>query len=295
MQPHYFAAFLEQMGHSVREAHGAYWYNVFSRAWLCFPLETQMNPANIDPSQIMDHRGVMARYCCSIQDGVSSFRQVVADQNYGLASLDPKARNKTRQGLQNCTCGPEDARKMATEGIELHAQTLRRQGRKVTPEYESHWRKYFAALADCPAATVWAARYQGALASFLISFRIGSVENIHIVRSSEELLKYRPNNAMLFTFLQQAFSHPETTEVCIGIQSLQAGMDSLDLFKRGMGFEEREIGQRIELRPTLRLVLPPGVAEVAGKAVGFVKNEYAARLAGALSLYANQPTIRRSA
>lgn len=295
MQPHHYAAFLERMGHSVREAHGVHWYNVFSRAWICFPLETELAPATIDLSAVMDHRGVMARYCCSLENGVSSFRQIVADRNYGLSSLDPKARNKTRQGLENCTCGPEDAREIATDGMRLHTQTLRRQGRKIADNYETHWRKYFDAVAECPAATVWAARFNGALASFLISFRIGSVENICIVRSSEELLKFRPNNAMLFTFLQQALTQHDTTEVCIGLQSLQNGMNSLDSFKRGMGFEERAIGQRIELRATLGLTLPRAVAKFAGKAAERVHSEYAARLAGALSLYANQPVIRRTA
>ena len=222
MQPHHYAAFLERMGHTVRESSGVHWFDVFSRAWISFPLETQLNPATVDLSQIMDHRGVMARFCCNVEDGVLSFRQVVADKNYSLSSLDPKARNQTRQGLENCTYGPEDAREIATEGIELHAQTLQRQGRKISDGYEVHWRKYFDAVSRCPSATVWAARYQGILASFLISFRIGSVENICIVRSREELLKFRPNNAMLFTFLQQTLSRAETTEVCIGLQCLIA-------------------------------------------------------------------------
>jgi hypothetical protein len=181
------------------------------------------------------------------------------------------------------------------DGIELHARTLKRQGRKISDDYQSHWRKYFDAAAQCPAATVWAARYQGRLASFLISFRIGTVENICIVRSDDELLQHRPNNAMLFTFLQRALSCQDVTEVCIGLQSLQNKMNSLDMFKRGMGFIEQPIGQRIELRQTLGMTVPRSLAKLAGKAVGRIHNEYAARLAGALSLYADQPEIRRTA
>ena len=295
MQPHPYAAFLERMGHTVRDSSGVHWFDVFSRAWISFPLETQLNPATVDLSKIMHDRDVMARFCCSVESGFSSFRHVVADKNYSLSSLDPKARNQTRQGLENCTYGPEDAREIATEGIELHAQTLQRQGRKISDGYEVHWRKYFDAVSRCPSATVWAARYQGILASFLISFRIGSVENICIVRSREELLKFRPNNAMLFTFLQQTLSRAETTEVCIGLQSLQSAMTSLDLFKRRMGFEQQPIGQRIELRVPFGFAVPRTLAQLAGKAVGCVQNEYAARLAGALSVYANQPPIRRTA
>lgn len=82
---------------------------------------------------------------------------------------------------------------------------------------------------------------------------------------------------------------PETSEVCIGLQSLQAGINSLDHFKRRMGFIEQPIGQRIELRQTLGMSVPRSLAKLAGKAVGRIHNEYAARLAGALSLYADQP------
>ena len=295
MQPQHYAAFLERIGHTVREANGVHWFNVFSRAWACFPFESRLNPAEVNLSEVMDHRGVLARFCCKVEEGAKSFRQILTEKNYSLTSLDPKARNKTRQGLEKCTYGQEDARDLGADGIDLHAQTLRRQGRKISDGYEAHWKRYFEATAQCPAATVWAARYQGQLASFLISFRIGTVENICIVRSDEELLKHRPNNAMLYTFLQQAMSREDTTEVCIGLQSLQAGMNSLDMFKRGMGFIEQPIGQRIELRPTLGFAVPRSLAKLAGKAVGRIHNEYAARLAGALSLYADQPEIRRSA
>ena len=295
MEPQHYAAFLERIGHTVREANGVHWFNVFSRAGTCFPFESQLNPATVDLSEVMDHRGVMSRFCCKIEDGAKGFRQILTEKNYSLTSLDPKARNQTRQGLEKCTYGQEDARELGTDGIDLHAQTLRRQGRRIAADYESYWRKYFDATSQCPAATVWAARYQGKLASFLISFRIGTVENICIVRSDEELLKHRPNNAMLFTFLQQALNREDTTEVCIGLQSLQTGMNSLDLFKRRMGFMQQPIGQRIELRPTLGFAVPRSLAKLAGKAVGRIHNEYAARLAGALSLYADQPEIRRSA
>jgi len=131
MPPQYFAAFLERMGHTIRESSGVHWFDVFSRVWITFPLETRLNPATVDLSQIMDHRDIMARFCCNVKSGVSSFRHVVAEKNYSLSSLDSKARNQTRQGLENCTCGPEDARELATERIELHAQTLRRQRRQV--------------------------------------------------------------------------------------------------------------------------------------------------------------------
>ena len=89
----------------------------FSRAWACFPFEAQLNPAEIDLSEVMDHRGVLARFCCQVEVGAKSFRQILTEKNYSLTSLDPKARNKTRQGLEKCTYGQEDARDLGADGI----------------------------------------------------------------------------------------------------------------------------------------------------------------------------------
>ena len=296
MEPQVYAEFLEKLGHTVREVQGVYWYNVFSHAWTCFPFETLLSPADLDLSRILDGgRGGIVRYCCREEDGVTSFRQVVSGCSYGLASLDPKARNKTRQGLEKCVCGPADAQEIAREGIELHAETLIRQGRRLQSGAEKYWQRYFEAVSACPAATIWACRYAGRLASFLISFRIGAVENVCIVRSRDELLAHRPNNAMLFTFLQQTLRRSEIAEVCIGLQSLQSQTSSLDSFKRGMGFEERPIGQRIEVQLPLGFTVPRFVAGFAGSVAGKVGGEYAARLAGALAIYSSQPQIRRVA
>lgn len=296
MQPQFYAEFLERIGHTVRESSGVYWYNVFSYAWTCFPFETQLAPADVNFSQIHGgQRGGIVRYCCRPEDGAAAFRHVIADPQYNLPSLEAKARNQTRQGLEKCVCGPVDGKEIAREGIELHAETIMRQGRRLSHGYQEYWVRYFEAVSACPAATIWGCRYAGQLAAFLISFRIGSVENICIVRSRAELLKHRPNNAMLFTFLQWALQQDQTREVCIGLQSLQREMSSLDTFKKCMGFEERSTGQRIEIQAPLGIPVPRFAAKLAGSVAGRVGGEYAARLAGALEIYSSQPRIRRAA
>ena len=98
---------------------------------------------------------------------------MVTDKNYGLPTLNNKARNKTRQGLRNCEAGQINPRDLGDTGIRLHAETLIRQGRKLPDNFESYWKKYFAAATVCPAATAWAAWHNGELAAYLLSFRAG--------------------------------------------------------------------------------------------------------------------------
>lgn len=296
MDPHYHAEFLQKIGHQIREYQGLYWYDVFNRAWAAIPYDTLINPAEFDVAEVLGEKGLMVRYSCPVDSGVPSFQHVVTDKNYGMPTLINKARNKTRQGLRNCEAGEIDPKDLGDAGIRLHAETIIRQGRRLPHDFEDYWKNYFAAASENPCATAWAAWHEGELASYLISFRSGSKEYICIVRSSLDKLKFRPNNAMLYTFLETAMAKEEITEVSIGLQSLQPDGASLDLFKRGMGFEERPIGQRIELRRGFSAALTPSLATVASKTLKlFPGGEKQDRLTGALDWYARQPKVARAA
>lgn len=296
MDPQYHAEFLERIGHTVRECEGVYWFDAFHRAYTTIPYDQPVDPASYPLGDVLGSDGVMVRYSCDVADGVHSYQHVVTDKNYGMPTLINKARNKTRQGLRKCKAGPVDPGELGDAGVQLHAETLLRQGRRLSDDFGNYWKNYFAAASENPCATAWAAWYEGRLASYLISFRAGAKEYISIVRSSQELLKHRPNNAMLFTFLEHTMARPEIQEVSIGLQSLQPGGESLDLFKRGMGFQERPIGQRIELRPALSTALPRPVASLAARTLRWLPaGEKQARLCGALKWYAQQPRCRRAA
>ncbi len=294
MDPQYHAEFLQKIGHRIKEYQGHLWFDIFPRAYTTIPYDASVKADAFVPSEVMGDDGLMVRYSCDVESGVSSFQHVVTDRNYGMSTLVNKARNKTRQGLRNCEAGQIDAVELGDERVQLHAETLMRQGRKLPDDFAAYWKKYFAAASESPAATAWAARHEGKLAAYLISFRAGSTEYVSIVRSSQDKLKFRPNNAMLFTFLETTMARDEISEVSIGLQSLQPGGESLDVFKRGMGFHERPIGQRIELRPGLLSALPRPLASAAAKTLTYLPGgEKKARLTGALNWYASQPRIQR--
>lgn len=296
MDAHYHAEFLERIGHTVREYQGLYWYDVFSRAWTATPYDRLIDPEHFDPREVLGPSGVMARYSCDVDSGVPSYQHVVTDKDYGMRTLISRARNKTRQGLRFCEAGPMDAKDLGEAGIRLHAETLIRQGRSLPHDFETYWKNYFHAVSESPCATTWAAWHEGELGAFLISFRVEATEYVCIVRSSQEKLKFKPNNAMLYTFLEHTMAREEIQEVSIGLQSLQPGGESLDLFKRGMGFVERPIGQRIELRRGLTAAIPRPFASLAAKTLQLIPGgEKQARLSGALNWYASQPRISKAA
>lgn len=293
MNPSFHAEFLQSIGHTIREHAGTLWFDSFSRAWTTIPYDAPVDPRQFSAAELLQRDGVMARYSCDVEDGVHSYQHVVTDANYDFPALISRARNKTRQGLKHCTVSEIDPTELGEAGVRLHAETLIRQGRRLPHDFESYWAKYFAAASKNDCASVWAAYHEGELAAFLISFRANSTEYVSIVRSSQAMLKFKPNNALLFSFLKHTMARPEIDEVSIGLQSLQPGGESLDLFKRGMGFQERSIGQRIELCGSLAATLPRGVASLAAKTLKVMPGgERQARLSGALKWYAKQPKLR---
>lgn len=293
MNASYHAEFLESIGHTIREHAGVLWFDSFARAWTTVPYDAPVDPQKFDAAELLQRDGVMARYSCDVADGVHSYQHVVTERDYDFPTLISRARNKTRQGLKHCSVSEIDPQELGEAGIRLHAETLVRQGRRLPHDFASYWAKYFEAASQNKCASAWAAYHEGELAAFLLSFRANATEYVSIVRSSKALLKFKPNNALLFSFLKHTMARPEIDEVSIGLQSLQPGGESLDLFKRGMGFQERSIGQRIELRNSLAAAIPRPVASLAAKTLKLVPGgERQARLSGALKWYANQPGIK---
>lgn len=296
MNPEYHAEFLAKIGHQIREHAGALWFDTFSRAYTTIPYDAPVNPADFDAKSLLQTDGLMARFSCDVADGVGSYQHVVADPDYDFSSLISQARNKTRQGLKHCVVEQICPSELGDAGIRLHAETMLRQGRALPHDFEAYWKNYFQAGVNNPCVSAWVARHDSDLAAFLLSFKAGSREYISIVRSSRQKLKFKPNNALLFTFLKTALHKDDVKEVSIGLQSLQPGGESLDLFKRGMGFEERPIGQRIELRSGIAAALPKTLAAFASRTLQILPGgEKRDRLSGALSWYARQPRMAKVA
>lgn len=296
MDGQHYAKFLEQIGHKVHQAHGVYWFNVYPRVYTCFPFETLLDPEQLDLKQVLGSDGLVARYSCELPVGRDSYRLVVADKSYDLSSQTSKSRNQTRRGLERCEYGPLDFGQLVEHGVHLNRETLIRQQRRIPSGFEEYWQNYYKSADNCPAATAWGSWHEGQLASYLISFQIGEVENICIVRSDRSKLKHYPNNAMIYSFLQHALAKDDVREVSIGFQSLLAGTEPLDHFKYGLGFQKVPIGQRIELRRTLGLAVPRSVASLAGKMLKpWQESDKLGRVSGLLNWYSEQPAIQRAA
>ncbi|MGV2336467.1 MAG UNVERIFIED_CONTAM: hypothetical protein LVR18_20965 [Planctomycetaceae bacterium] len=124
MEPQVYAEFVESLGHTVREANGVYWYNIFSHAWISFPLETRLSPAEVDIAGILrGERGGIVRYCSRVEDGAPGFRHVVSGSGYDLQSLEPNAATRRVRGCRSVSAARQMVRSLRLRGSSC---TLRR-------------------------------------------------------------------------------------------------------------------------------------------------------------------------
>lgn len=285
-----YAHFLTAMGHCVRQSGGVYWFDAHPHIYMSFPFDREVDPVEVDWHAVLGNDGWAARFPCATSIGRPSYRIIADQDNYGLKSLSGKARNQTRRGLEQCEVRPVRFEELRTKGIPLNRETLHRQGRKISADFEDYWRRYYenAALAD--GAEAWGAFVKGELAAYLIAFRMEEVAHVLILRSSSRFLKQYPNNALIFSYLVHALNHSGLREVSFGLESIQEGMDTLDHFKLGMGFRKQSIGQRIVLRPALGNILQGQILKIAR---GMLRegwgNEKLGKLAGLVRWYSEQP------
>lgn len=287
-----YAKFVSAMGHQVREVGGAYWFNAHSHIYMSFPFDREIEPCGMDWQAVLGRDGWAVRFPCDLSLGRPSYR-IVADQaDYGLNSLSSKARNQTRRGLEQCEVRAVPFGELHEKAMLLNRETLLRQNRKVGADFESYWTRYYANAAEADGAEAWGAFVDGALAAYLIAFRMGEVAHVLIVRSSSAYLKQYPNNALIYSYLDHALNRAGLREVSIGLESIQEGMDTLDHFKMGMGFRKQAVGQRIVLRPVLDKILSgPGIWAARRVLREGWGSERIGKLAGMVRWYEEQPRV----
>jgi hypothetical protein len=246
-----YASFLRDMGHQVRESAGVHWFNTYPHVYTSFPFEKMIDPDALEVKKVLRSDGWVLRFPCEIPHGRTSYRLACSRRDYGLDILSGKARNQTRRGIEQCDVRQVSFLELARLGLKLNEETLVRQARKIPKDFSQYWQRYYLAASKADGAHAWGAFVEDELAAYLIAFEMDGVAHVLIVRSSSEFLRFYPNNALLFRYIQNSIGQEGFREVSIGLESIRSDMNSLDRFKLGMGFDAVPIGQRVQLAPWL--------------------------------------------
>ncbi|MDZ7372433.1 MAG: GNAT family N-acetyltransferase [candidate division KSB1 bacterium] len=254
-----YASFLRILGIRSIAAGDLLWVSVGAGFYQAFPVHRPVVPSAWQVRQAMwKGPAVGVRFCAPTDFplGGSSFVYLIDDRGYDLHHLSANLRSKVRRGLARCRVEPiQEPETLEVEGWPLNVETLTRQGRFRVRTARERWKRVAQSLGKIEGLQAWGARVDGELASLAVTFRVQDCVNLLILRSTLQHRWAYPNNALVFTIVREAFAQPGVTCVSYGEESI-LGLDSLDVFKTGMGFERRPVRQVLILHPLLRWAKP---------------------------------------
>lgn len=284
-----YAKFLVRMGHRIVRIGSTTWFNPNPRLFSPLPFQAEIDPAAMDWDSLFRQGCLAARCCVPPPWGRPSYRLVIDDPTYGFSHLASKSRNQTKRGLESCTVRELTFDELAIHGVSLQRDTLIRQNRRIPGTLEGYWRRYFAHAGQAEGAIAWGAFRQDSLAAYLVAFQMMETVHILIVRSATAHLRFYPNNALLFQFVNETLRKGRAREISIGLESIQSGLGTLDHFKEGLGFRKLSTRQYVTLAPLLRVALPRPVLRASAASIGlFTHSELARKTAGLLRWYHDQ-------
>lgn len=177
---------------------------------------------------------------------------VCADPAYSLEKLSPAVRRNIRRGFQELRIKPLDAQKLMAHGAQTFRDTLRRNGLgDSTPE---EFRKRIALGARCPGRVFLGAWSGDQLAGYLSILEVDDWVEIRNSFSTNALLRFRPNDVLVFSALSYYLRKKGRRLVTFGLSSIQAdsNRNGLHLFKTKLGFEAQPVHRVFVLHPFLQ-------------------------------------------
>lgn len=245
------AEFLERLGHRVMATPSAWWYDVRSHFYLGFPHHRLIDPPPRELSAVFRRLPLGVRYFGPAdRAGGSSYALICQNGQYDLTALSTNTRSKTRRGLARCTIERLEPSWVAVHGRDVNDDTLRRIRLRDPYPWDVYWR----AAAQSPCVEVWGALVDGQLAAYLVGVLADRCCELLVARSSSEMLRFYPNNALLYTVVRDMLRRGDIDQIFFGVESLE-DYDGIDTFKLSMGFTKSPIRQRVVLHPVLRPVL----------------------------------------
>ena len=255
MNAEIFAEWLKRQGYKVFHTESSYWYNAGPKVLQAFPYHWLITPGKEEIKTLMIKNNVAALRYSSPADSMTgklSYHYVL--QNcYNLETLNSKARNGVKRGLECFAIERIPFERLATEGWILQEDTLIRQNRPGSMT-RKQWENLCLAAKDLQGFEVFAAISGGELAAAVIVCRIDDIYNVPFAMSHCRFLRNHVNNALFFSFCCELLNRDKVKSIFFTVQSLDAPAN-VDEFKQRMGFEKKIVRQDVIVHPLLKPVV----------------------------------------
>jgi len=292
-----FSEWLRRQGHKVYRTESTYWYNAGPRVLQAFPYHWLINPGKKELRSLMLNNGILALRYSSPYDsdeGKLSYH-IVQNNCYDISTLNSKARNGVRRGLECFRIENISFVRLAKEGWYLQEDTLIRQNRQKSMN-KQQWERLCLAAQDLPGFEVFAAFSGKELAAAVIACRIDNIFNIPFAMSHCSFLRNHVNNALFFTLCCDLLKRENVSGVFFTVQSLDAPAN-VDEFKIRMGFEPKMVRQNIAVHPFIRPLITKPVHYLTNKIYKrYPSSNFLAKTEGLIRFYleGNRPDSEQS-
>ena len=254
-----FAEFWKQQGYNVIQTKSCHWFNSQPFSFISIPYHRFVTPSRQELARVfLSGPGLAVRFPTEAREnGRSGGLFVCSDRVYDLGSLDKKARNQTRRGLERNSVERIEFKDLATYGQSLNAATFVRQKRSRGTISKQAWRQYCEAANQIGDFEAWAAFVQGRLAAFVVTALVEDCFSILHQASATDCLAYYPNNALVFKVTQLKLGLHNVSYVSYGLLGL-TDTGTLERFKFGMGFTLKRFRDQIVVNPGFKPLLGVG-------------------------------------
>jgi hypothetical protein len=280
-----FAEWLRRQGHRVVRSESSSWYDAGPHVLQSFPYHARIEPSEDELRQLLrSERALALRYSTplSAADGRLSYHGVRA-RPYSLEALGANARSTTRRGLKRCRVEPITIERLASDGWELQADTLDRQGRSGSLA-RSDWERLCRAAADLPSFEAWGALVDDQLAATILVATVEGVPSYLYPQSHRRFFADYPNNALAFALTDELLRRPDVERVFYGLHSLDAP-PSVDAFKLTMGFTAEPVRQRVCFHPLAAALAAKPTHGLVRLAARFAASPWLAKLEGLIRFH----------
>lgn len=249
-----FADFYRLQGYKVIQTESCFWYEGSRFFYQSIPYHWVITPSGEELRKVFfSGIAVGLRYVTDVSSvGKESYIWVQDNRNYDFPSLEQKARNQTRRGLEKCRVERIDFDYLERHGFPLVRDTLTRQGRNPRTIGERNW-ELLCRVSKLSDFEAWGAFANNKLAGFLIAGLVDRCFYILHQYSATNSLRSYPNNALIFAVTKNKLCDSTIGYISYGIQSLDVEhTKGLDKFKSCMGFKKRPVKQSIRFNPIVK-------------------------------------------
>jgi hypothetical protein len=174
-----------------------------------------------------------------------------SDHAYRLEKLAPAMRRNVRRGLQELRIEPITAAQVVSHGAQTFQDTLRRNGLRDWTSDE--FRRQIALRGKYPGHVFLGAWKNDQLAGYLPILEVEDWVEITSCVSTDALLHFRPNDALLFSALRYYLVEQGRRIVSFGSSSMQPDSNraGLHAFKTKVGFKALPVHRAFALHPLM--------------------------------------------